>query len=254
MNMIKTIRHYGRNSPGGYLWRRLKRSNSDNHPLPTAASHSLEGVTLSLDGLSPRMKRAIIEGIYEKAEITIARQLINEGDQILELGAAIGFVGLFCLTAMNAKSVVSVEANPETAARLRKNYEINRRMPELIEAAASQYDGSMELSVGEDFWEDSLTSRPDRLRRIPVRTLSLPSLLRESRTSFNCFIVDVEGSEIEIDWQTMPSAIEKIIIELHPEFVGFPASYRILNKIQNFGFDVVSHVGGVYGLKRELHS
>ena len=160
------MKEFGRNSLCGYLWRQWKQFRFEHYTLSQTTTHSLEGVCLSLQGLSPRLKRAIIDGTYEQAEVEIAKQLVGEGDQILELGGAIGFVGLFCLTALRAGRVVSVEPNPSTAAQLRKNYELNLRVPELFEAAVSTNDGTMELNVGEDFWEDSFTHRPEHLRQL----------------------------------------------------------------------------------------
>jgi FkbM family methyltransferase len=249
--MIDRIGHYARNSLWGYFWQRWKQWSFEHYTLPSAVSHSLEGVTLSLEGLSLCMKRAILKGAYEKAEIAISRKLIREGDNILELGGAIGFVGLFCLTQMKASRVISVEANPETAEQLKHNYGINQRLPEFIVAAVSASDGTAEFNVGAEFWEDSLTSRSEHLRRIAVRTISLPSLLNEAKCCFSCLLIDVEGAEAEIGWESVPSSVETIIIEIHPELVGFPASFRVLNKFQNLGFDVICHVGNVYGLKRD---
>ena len=248
--MIETIKHNGSNSLGGYFWRRWKQFRLERRTIRAGASHSLEGIRLSLEGLSPRLKYAIVGASYERAETLIARQLLRKGDRILELGSAIGFLGLFCLIVMKAAKVVSVEPNPETLAYLRTNYAMNQQTPEIIAAAVSANDGTMELNMGEDFWEDSLAPRAEHRRRIAVRTLSLHSLLRASQLSCNCLIVDVEGAETQISWEAVPVHVEKIIIELHPELVGYSASYRVLNQIQNLGFEVNCRVEDVYGLKR----
>jgi len=235
----------------GYLYARWKQWQFENRIMPAATVHCVDNVTLSVRGLSPYMKRRILENSYETSEIELCRQIVSEGDRILEVGAGLGFVGLFCLVQMKAGAVISVEANPETVERLKENYRLNQRQPNVIPAAVSDRDGTVLLKIGEDFWADSVIAQKGLLREVEVRTVSLPTVFKESGVDLNCMVIDAEGAEVGFAWSSLPTSVEKIIIELHPKLVGYPASFKVLNELQNQQFRVEKAIFNVYALIRE---
>ena len=59
-------------------------------------------------------------------------------------------------------------------------------------------------------------------------------------------IIDIEGAEQFVDFRQVPASVKKIIIELHPCFIGFPATYKIIGELLNMGFRVEEETGGTY--------
>lgn len=222
------------------------------HSISRLEEWTLNGIRLGTKGLNDNMKAVIVRDIYEAAEKVICKNVIRPGDRILELGGAIGYIGLHCLINCGAKSVVSVEANPETANRLRDNYRLNGREAVVIEAAVSDTDGPVEFSIGPDFWEDGLATSREGRRNISVPGRTFEKLLEQTEPAPNVLISDIEGAESIIRWSMIPLCIEKIVIELHPRQYGIGTTYRIIGGMIKAGFDVTDQCGDVFALQRSL--
>jgi len=237
-----------------HFWRQAKNHYFQKHVLPVATEATLNGVRLDISKLSPRMKEVILSGEYESAEASLCRQTILPGDRILELGGAIGFVGLFCLRNLHAAEVVSAEPNPRTAAILRRNFELNHCSAAVEEVAISDRDGTLNLCISDEFWGDNAfaangTSAGSYVR-VPSRTVG--SLLKDGRSGFSVLISDIEGAETLIDWSQLPPSIDRIIIELHPGIVGYASAYGVLHKLAQLGFSVSGRINEVFSLSRQL--
>jgi FkbM family methyltransferase len=196
----------------------------------------------------------MVQSTYEAAEVAACTNLIQPGDRILELGGAIGFIGLYCLINRGAASVISVEANPHTVESLRDNYLRNGRTAQVINAAVAEESGSVEFCVGTDFWTDGLHANAEGQRRIVVEGKPFSTIWEEAKGTPNALITDIEGAEIYIDWRQLPKEIETIIIEIHPSVYGHPAAFRILQSILDKGFEVRFFEANVFGLKRVSNS
>ena len=208
--------------------------------LPTIRRAKLHGIRLDVSGLSPMMKNHILQERYEQQECLLAQKVLKPEDVVLELGGAIGFIGLFCRLVLRVRHHVSVEPNPNTIAMLRRNYDLNHLQPQLIEAAASASNGRLKLDISGEFWENSLVSRSrDRAHEIEVPTMSLPSIVAEMPASPTALICDIEGAETHLDFSQLPQTVTRIIIELHPSITGEEAAERVAADIRSQGFRLV---------------
>jgi FkbM family methyltransferase len=210
----------------------------------------LNGVRLDLTGIGPVMKQAIVLGQYERAETAACRAMIRPGDQILELGGAVGYVGLFCLTQCGASRVTSVEANPNTLTLLRNNYVLNARREEVIEAAVTADDGPVTFHLSADLWQDGLSARDTTQGTVQVPGLSLPSVLARLSFQPTALFADIEGGETALDWSALPASVDRILIELHPRLSGPQAAFALLHRWMGQGFEVVFFQDDVFGLQR----
>lgn len=220
--------------------------------LPAVKSASLEGVRLDLRGLSPMMKNIILTKRYEAQERRLCAKSLGAGDVVLELGGAIGFVGLYCRKALGVKRVVSVEANPATLARLHDNYERNGLHAEVIHAAAGAADGTLDLDVSGEFWENRVSGNEpaSAAKVITVPALSLASILDRLPDPPTALVCDIEGAERFLDFSVLPNSVKTIIIELHPDFIGEEATRGILDRLARLGFDLILEDGGSVLLRR----
>ncbi len=96
------------------------------YTLPAKKRATLHSVHLDISSLSPLMKNHILQDRYEFQERRLVQQCLTKDDVILELGGAIGFIGLFCRKVIGVKHHLTVEPNPNTLAMLRRNYALNQ--------------------------------------------------------------------------------------------------------------------------------
>jgi FkbM family methyltransferase len=259
--MMKKVRYYLRKTWPGLVLSKCKRWIFEKYILSKTIRTEIkgvklnigeiEGVKLNVRSLDLNMKLVILYyKTYEAPEITICKKIISPNERILEIGAAIGFVGLFCLTRLKAKTVVSVEPNPVTLKQLRINYELNGMAPKIIEAAIADEDKTVNFHTSPDFWTDSTfaSSENQRSNLIEVKAMSLSSILSMANEQFTALILDVEGSETLLDWSQLPSSISKLILEIHPDSTGHAEADRVLNEVLNSGFHVVDQQANVFGL------
>lgn len=207
------------------------------YTLPAKTRATLNGVQLDISELSPLMKNHILEGRYEYQERLLVRRSLSCHDVVLELGGAIGFIGLYCRKIIGVRHHLTVEANPHTISILRRNYALNYIEPNVVHAAAAYDNGEITLDVGGEFWENSVvpSGTPDSEQIIvPARSLrSLISLMPEPPTVLIC---DIEGAEAHLDFTQLPASVSKIIIELHPTIIGQDRTDAIVLQLHEMGF------------------
>ncbi len=211
----------------------------------------LHGVKLGVRDMSLPMKAVLVKGAYEAAEVAACSKVIRPGDRVLELGGAIGYIGLHCLINCKAAAVVSVEANPDTASRLRQNYIRNGLTASVIEAAVAEQEGPIEFNVGSDFWADGIATSGEGRRNIQVPGRTFEKLWNQTSPHPNVLISDIEGAETILPWSALPDAIERIIIELHPRAYGTAKTFHLLKTMMDAGFSVVFSAADVFALERD---
>ncbi len=228
------------------LWEDFRTRWKFKFTLPRVQSVTLEGVQLDVSSLSPWMKNNLLLGRYEVQERTLAQEFLTRDDAVLEVGGAIGFVGLFCQNRLGITHYTTVEANPNTVALLKKNYALNGRTPEVWNVALAAEDGEVTLNIGNEFWENSLVAGANSGRTVRVASKSLASLVRDLAYVPTVLIMDIEGAEQFVNFQEVPASIRKIIVELHPGFIGHAKTYRIVADLVNLGFRVEREEGGTF--------
>ncbi len=228
------------------LWHDFSVRWKFKYDLPKLKEVTLEGVKLDVSTLSPIMKNNLLEGRYEVQERLLASKHVKANDRVLEVGGAIGFIGLFCQTRLGITQYTTVEANPNTAELLKRNYTLNGRTPVLWNVALAAADGKVTLNIGNEFWENSLVTGADSGKSVEVPALSLSTMVGRLGYEATTLIIDIEGAEQFVDFRQVPASVKKIIIELHPCFIGFPATYKIIGELLNMGFRVEEETGGTY--------
>ncbi|MDB6124160.1 MAG: hypothetical protein JWQ71_3153 [Pedosphaera sp.] len=201
---------------------------------------NLDGVKLDIGNLSLEMRELILNGAYEYKEKELCEKYLSAGDAVLEVGGAIGFLGLFCQKQIGITRYATVEANPRTMELLRKNYELNSLKPTVWNMALAEADGTIELNLGTNFWEDSIVAASQQSRgpKVSVPSATLETLLNKADFRANVLLLDVEGAEKYINFDHVTGNIDKIIIELHPRVLGHDTTYRIVSRLMAHGFEV----------------
>ncbi len=229
-----------------HFWTEFRTRWRFKYTLPQVKSVSLEGVSLDVSALSSVMKNNLLLGRYEVQERMLAQQYLTREDSVLEIGGAIGFIGLFCQKRLGIKQYTTVEANPGTVGLLKRNYELNGVKPVVWNVALAAGDGDVTLNIGSEFWENSLVAGAGGGRTVTVPGASLAGLISRLDYAPTALIIDIEGAEQFIDFRQVPAAVKKIVIELHPAFIGHAKTYQIVADLVNMGFRVERETGGTF--------
>jgi hypothetical protein len=67
----------------------------------------------------------------------------------------------------------------------------------------------------------------------------------------NVLIIDIEGAEQFIDFNALPSTVNKVIMELHPGVIGQAAVYDIVAALINRGFRVAREQNETFAFLRK---
>jgi FkbM family methyltransferase len=241
---MNSIRFYFDHSLVGYFYRRAKRKL---YVRPKSLNY--HGVDLQLDVLALEIQDSLLTGTYESQELELLRAFVDPADRVLEVGSAIGFIGLYCRKILKVSTYVGVEPNPRTLACLHQNYKMNGLTPIVIEAAFANEDGPVSLHVSEMFWGDSLIAQSGTTK-VTVQGLTLSSIIQRAGIQFNTLIVDVEGAEKYLRASVLPDCVTKIMIELHPAVLGAMSAYAVLEDLIRAGFSVKDKSDNCFFLTR----
>ena len=252
MNLRENAHKWSRRTLVFQLWRSYCHWRFRTRVLPKMEFTELHGVRLDLRDISFQMKKALTAGKYEEAEILLCGQVLAPEDKVIEIGSAIGFLGLFAVKRLGLSPFFSVEANPATARILTGNYALNGVNPSLLVAALADHDQPVQLTVTEDFWANSISTN---LRETPGETVTvsgyrLESIFAKAPFPPNTLIVDVEGAETCLQSETIPQSVKKLIIEMHPAIIGTTKTFEILKHLLNQGFEVKATFDTSYALIR----
>lgn len=209
--------------------------------LPKIQEVTLEGMRFDVSGLSPKIRNRLLSGAYEAHEKEMCRDFLSPADSVLEIGGAIGFIGLFCQKQLGIQNYTCFEANPRTYEMLRRNYELNGVEPRVHNMALAHADGEVDLETGTDFWENSIcyqTTSGKGVKTVKVPAGTLQTLFEKAGHKINTLIIDIEGAEQFIDFSAVPNEVNKVIIELHPAVIGQEVTYNIVAALIGAGFSV----------------
>jgi FkbM family methyltransferase len=232
-----------------HLWEEFQIRYRFKYVLPKKTEMVLDGIRLDLTPLSLKVRNRLLLGLYEAQEKQMVQEFLAPDDAVIEIGGAIGFIGLLCQKKLGIEHYYSFEANPRTVEILKRNYALNDLTPAVWNLALAPQDGSVELDVGSDFWEHSIVparreGHEPEIVKVPGACLA--TLMKAPGRPVNVLIIDVEGAEQYIDAADIPSAVNKIIIELHPEALGAEKMYDFIAGIIRRGFYVAREENGTF--------
>src|SRR4029077_20038273 len=140
----------------------------------------------------------------------------NVGEHVLQMARLVGPTG----------RVLAFEPNPEAAALLATNIQLNRYSDRvsIVEIAIGQYLGTTDFYIaGANPMGRAQQPNPllRRTRRITVPVKTIDSVLEDTQRLPNCVLVDIEGWEIAALLGALrllaAEPLPMLIIELHPD-------------------------------------
>jgi FkbM family methyltransferase len=153
---------------------------------------------------------------------------------LLDLGANIGLTSVWMAKRYPFTRIIAVEPEPDNAALVRRNLELNGIKGEVLEAAVGPREGTARFQVNTSSNQGRLSDSG-----VPVAMVSVDSILEKFLVpQLDLIKIDIEGGEQELfvgptGWLDHTKAI---IIEFHPTLVDYSRLTRLL---EDRGFDYI---------------
>jgi len=192
------------------------------------------------DIITPAISQPMRNNRYEGGECKALRQLLQEGDRVLELGAGVGLTSTIAALHPGVESVLAVEANPGLISLIKETYRINKasKVTLLNGIIAADCTEPTDFYLRQDFWASSIEadSRPyeEVVKVTPYRITDL--MARQNPTVISC---DIEGAELGLFDDVDLSEVRLLIIEFHPKVYGQDNVDRLIAMLWNKGFSAV---------------
>ena len=191
---------------------------------------------------NPNLLKAVVNGAYEVAEISLVNRLIKVGDRVMEFGSGMGIVTMHAAAIAGAENVRGFEANPRLVglaiANGRRNgfdLDIRNRLVVGEEDVAS---GSAErrFFVDQNFLASSVFKGTGQQSEIAVASASAADEIAGFAATF--IVADIEGGEIGLFGGSSIDYIRAIVVELHPAIIGVRACIGLLEQLSRRGFNI----------------
>jgi len=157
----------------------------------------IEGQRLFLDKEDSLML-SIKNKEHENFETECAKNIINEGDVVVDLGANIGYYTLiFAKLVGKNGEVFAFEPEPNNFELLKKNVEFNlHKNVTLIQKAVSDKNGIVKMYVSKrNLASHRIFDAGDNRKTINVDTITLDEFFKDYPRQINFIKMDVEGVE-----------------------------------------------------------
>jgi FkbM family methyltransferase len=185
----------------------------------------VQGFVMELDSRDLVTQTLLSTGVWEP-ESTEVVQTLQEGGIFIDVGAHVGYYSLVASKRVgNTGRVISIEPNPRTADRLRRNIRLNNAKNLLVQEVACTdtektlnfFQAGVENTGSSSFSVKNARSKPEiQVRGVPldliVKTLNLPRI--------DLVKIDVEGAELQVlrgMEESLPRFRPKLIVELEEE-------------------------------------
>lgn len=154
---------------------------------------TVRGLTIDLSGGFEHQASAVRFGMYERAELYMARRFILPEVDVIELGASLGIVSCNVAQRLTTGRLIAVEADPDLARRARANLNRNGFDAAAVIQAAIDYSGAETVSFGST---DHLSGQVGHTGQLSVPAVTLSQLLKQYDIGTFQMVADIEGAEL----------------------------------------------------------
>lgn len=213
------------------------------HRMRNTQVSTLDGVRLATGLDTPKLVRSLIfKRNYERDEAKLLRSAVQSGDQVLEIGAGIGFIGLLAARLAGQGRVTSYEANPAMQKVIETNCALNPVTPDLRMRAVTRDGRPLVFHQAENILSSSIVARSDvNTTEVKVKADAIGKVLDE--ISPDVVVVDVEGAEADLLPEVIDRAIPRLLVEFHPHIIGVETIEAIKASALAAGYEVVQESG-----------
>lgn len=189
--------------------------------------------------ITPNIREAIIEGRFESREAEEIPNIVRAGDNVLEIGAGIGFISTLLARQEETCNVYAVEANPALLPYMHDLHALNGTgdSVERLNFVLTNDDiNALTFYQRSDFWMGSLLKGPNPYyAAVDVPTANLNAFLRDKEISL--ILCDIEGAETTIFEGADLSGVDRIYLELHDHVTGLSGVGDVFKILREQGFE-----------------
>ena len=186
--------------------------------------------------ITPKIERPMRNNRYEAGECRKLKDLLKDGDHVLEIGAGIGLVSSVAAKLGDIR-VTAIEANPNLIPVIQETLRINKiSSVDLRHGVVSAEPGdAVTFYLRPDFWASSMEPQSRAyVDTAEVPNLTLPDLLADvNPTVISC---DIEGAELSLFDDVSLQGVRHIVLELHPKVYGASGERSIIDILASKGF------------------
>lgn len=204
----------------------------------------VDGVLIDFRSISSSSVRALlIKGRYEQDERRLLKKAVSKGDQVVELGAGIGLIGLIARNLAGPDGgVISFEANPSLERVIRKNYSLNPLIPLLEMKAVDEFGVGVDFVVSKDILGSSAKKMPSgHDTKDSIESVALDEVVNQYKP--NVLIMDIEGSEVALLNCKSLDHVQRVLVEMHPRILGADICKNIEKVMIDRGFMPIDRAG-----------
>ncbi len=202
---------------------------------------SVRGVRLATDPSKPKsVRRAIFKRNYEDAEANLLPMAVATGDRVLEIGGGVGFIGILATKRAGEGQVTSYEANPDMAAVIKANYDLNGLVGDVRMKAITGDGRTLTFYKADNVLSSSLVDRDDLRtgrQKIEVPSDSIDAAIDEIAP--DVVIMDVEGAEEEVLPKVAARGVARMLVEFHPHIIGQDRTEALKATVLEAGYEVL---------------
>jgi FkbM family methyltransferase len=219
--------------------------------------------------VSPAIFYHLINGDYESPELALLDEYLTPDDNVIELGAGIGFLANRYGKRCPNQSHLTIEASPVMADLIRTNTRHLGNI-EVINAVAARSQTSsstdipntssprtVDFHVYTDYWASSTQpihlTNPERhlVRTLQVNMIDLDELI--ARRHVTMLVCDIEGGEYELV-KTFELNVPKILMELHWRELGMMRALSVLRTLEERGYSLLGSPDVLMAIKPSASS
>lgn len=189
--------------------------------------------------VTPVIRDAILTNGFEAREAAEIPAIVREGDNVLEIGAGIGFISTLIARQEAVNKVYAVEANPNLLTFMEDVHALNgisEKIERLNFVLTNEDTPAMTFYQRSDFWMGSLMEGPNPYyATVDVPTANLDQFLRDRQISL--IVCDIEGAETMIFDKADLSGVDRIYLELHDHVTGLSGVGHVFRTLGAQGFE-----------------
>lgn len=208
---------------------------------------------INTNKFTPKVINAFHSGRFERDEKDILLSTLEPSDRYLEIGAGVGYTGLYAATIVSCSDhVVLFEANPDMIPIIETNMELNDQTLSVYNnAVISGESAEVPFYITNDFWLSS-TFDTKSARKITIEAQSLETTLANHQPTY--LMLDVEGGEYDLLARSeLTNSVRKICFEIHPQVISSNKISKIFERLfaDDFTVDFNQSSGNVYYMYRQ---
>ncbi|WP_440771401.1 FkbM family methyltransferase [Natronorubrum sp. DTA28] len=242
------IRHFGLNKLLAIPYWKMVYRFSGNTQLHSINSQPIRFYT---NNFTEFMRFRDLSG--EKQVIVDLLNSLEDDDVFYDVGANVGTYTCFAASKLDSDQIVAFEPEPQNAARLRENIELNGFDSNILQIALSNNEGNVALTLsGNEPGEgEHSIATDDKTETIQVKSTKGDLVINKYNVPTPSVVkIDVEGAELSVLRgleKTLLKNIRLVYVEVHTEkiteFGDTPS--EVISFLDNIGFNVdeISHRG-----------